>query len=159
MLFRSHVLAAAIVQAAAERGLSLKLPEQVRESMGSGLHGVVDGRRISAGSRDMILARQNAPEWALRAVRRASWRSALIVFVAVEEKPIGALLLADELRSDTPRAIRMLREAGVARIVMVTGDRAAAAQAIGAALDLDAVLAATALLRTRRREPESHISR
>jgi len=35
----------------------------------------------------------------------------------------------------------MLREAGVARIVMVTGDRAAAAQAIGAALDLDAVLA------------------
>jgi len=136
-----HVLASAIVQAAAERGLSLKLPGQVRESMGSGLHGVVDGRRVSAGSRDMILAGRNAPEWALRAVRRASWRSALIVFVAVEEKPIGALLLADELRSDTPRAIRMLREAGVARIVMVTGDRAAAAQAIGAALDLDAVLA------------------
>jgi len=89
----------------------------------------------------MILSRQNAPEWALRAVRRASWRSALIVFVAVEGKPIGVLLLADELRSDTPRAVRMLREAGVARIVMVTGDRAAAAQAIGAALDLDAVLA------------------
>jgi len=109
--------------------------------MGAGLQGVVDGRRVSAGSRDMILSRQNAPEWALRAVRRASWRSALIVFVAVEGKPIGALLLADELRSDTPRAIRMLREAGVARIVMVTGDRAAAAQAIGAALDLDAVLA------------------
>ena len=39
-----HVLAAAIVQAAAERGLSLKLPEQVKETMGSGLHGVVDGR-------------------------------------------------------------------------------------------------------------------
>src|ERR1035437_10382839 len=129
------------VAPAAERGLALKLPEQVRESMGSGLHGVVDGRRVSVGSRDMILAGRNAPEWALRAVRRASWRSALIVFVAVEEKPIGALLLADELRSDTPRAIRMLREAGVARIVMVTGDRAAAAQAIGAALDLDAVLA------------------
>src|ERR1035437_10044598 len=136
-----HVLAAAIVQAAAERGLSWKLPEQVRESMGSGLHGVVDGRRVSAGSRDMILARQNAPEWALRAVRRASWRPPLIVFTAVEDKPIGALLLADELRSDTPRAIRMLRQAGIARIVMVTGDRAAAAQAIGAALDLDAVLA------------------
>ena len=136
-----HVLAAAIVQAAAERGLSLKLPEQVKESMGSGLHGVVDGRRVSAGSRDMILSRQNPPEWALRAVRRASWRSALIVFIAVEDKPIGALLLADELRSDTPRAVRMLRQAGIARIVMVTGDRAAAAQAIGAALDLDAVLA------------------
>ncbi|HEY5126872.1 MAG TPA: heavy metal translocating P-type ATPase [Bradyrhizobium sp.] len=136
-----HVLAHAIVEAGIERGLSLKVPEHVRESMGSGLHGVVDGRRVSAGSRDMIFAGQHPAEWASRAMRRASWRSALIVFIAVEERPIGALLLADELRSDTPRAIRLLREAGVARIVMVTGDRAAAAQAIGAALDLDAVLA------------------
>jgi heavy metal translocating P-type ATPase len=136
-----HVLAHAIVEAATERGLGLKVPEQVRESVGSGLHGVVDRRHVSAGSRDMIFAGQRPPEWASRAIRRASWRSALIVFIAVEGQPIGALLLADELRSDTPRAIRLLREAGVARIVMVTGDRAAAAQAIGAALDLDAVLA------------------
>ena len=63
------------------------------------------------------------------------------MFIAVEGQPVGALLLADELRPDTPRAIRLLREAGIARMVMVTGDRAAAAQAIGAALDLDAVLA------------------
>ena len=136
-----HVVANAIVQAATERGLSLKVPEQVRESMGSGLHGVIEGRRVAAGSRDLIFAGGHSSEWASRATRRASWRSALIVFVAVEGRPIGALLLADELRSDTPRAIRLLREAGIARIVMVTGDRAAAAQAIGAALDLDAVLA------------------
>jgi len=136
-----HVLAAAIVQAGIERGLSLKVPEQVRESVGSGLRGVIDGRRIEAGSRDMIYGATRATEWASRAIRRASWRSALVVFIAVEGRPIGALLLADELRSDTPRAIRMLREAGIARMVMVTGDRAAAAHAIGAALDLDAVLA------------------
>src|SRR5450759_2496719 len=136
-----HVLAHAIVEAGTERGLSLKVPEQVRESMGSGLHGVIDGRHVAAGSRDMIFAGARVTEWAPGAIRRASWRSALIVSVAVEGRPIGALLLADELRSDTPRAIRLLREAGVARIVMVTGDRAAAAQAIGAALDLDAVLA------------------
>jgi heavy metal translocating P-type ATPase len=136
-----HVVAKAIVQAGTERGLSLKVPEQVTESMGSGLHGVIGGRHVAAGSHDMIFAGERVTEWASRAIRRASWRSALIVFVAVEGRAIGALLLADELRSDTPRAIRLLREAGVARIVMVTGDRAAAAQAIGAALDLDAVLA------------------
>ncbi|MGB8398230.1 heavy metal translocating P-type ATPase [Bradyrhizobium sp.] len=136
-----HVIAGAIVQAGTERGLCLALPEQVRESIGSGLHGVIDGRQVSAGSREMILAGGQLAEWASRAIRRASWRSALIVFVAVEGRPVGALLLADELRSDTPRAIRLLRDAGIARIVMVTGDRAAAAQAIGAALDLDSVLA------------------
>src|SRR5664279_3407280 len=136
-----HVIAGAIVAAAAERGLSLKVPEHVRESMGSGMQGVIDGRKVIAGSREMTLGGGHAPEWASRAIRRASWRSALIVFVAVEGRPLGALLLADELRSDTPRAIRLLRDAGITRMVMVTGDRAAAAHAIGAALDLDAVLA------------------
>ncbi len=136
-----HVIAGAIVEAATERGLSLKLPEQVRESMGSGLRGMIEGRQVTAGSREMVIAGGHVAEWAARAIRRASWRSALIVFVAVEGRPIGALLLADELRSDTPRAIRLLRDAGIARIIMVTGDRAGAAQAIGAALDLDAVLA------------------
>jgi heavy metal translocating P-type ATPase len=136
-----HVLAGAIVQAGIERGLNLKVPQRVRESVGAGLHGVIEDRQVTAGARDMVFGSAQLPPWASRAVRRASWRSALAVFVAVEGQPIGALLLADELRADTPRAIRMLREAGITRMVMVTGDRAAAAQAIGAALDLDSVLA------------------
>jgi len=136
-----HVVAKAIVAAAAARGLQLKIPEKVCESPGSGVEGVIDGKRVSAGSPDMIVAHRHADEWTLRAMRRASWRSALIVFVAVEERPIGALLLADELRAETPHAIRLLRAAGVRRIIMVTGDRADAAQTIGAALDLDSVLA------------------
>src|SRR6476620_3904472 len=136
-----HVIANAIVQAAAERGLKLELPERVRESMGSGLEGVIGGRHVIAGAREMVFTDGRTSDWATRAIRRASWRSALIVFIAVDGRPAGALLLADELRADTPRAIRLLREAGIARILMVTGDRAAAAQAIGAALDLDGVLA------------------
>ena len=51
-----HVVASAIVEAGAERGLSLKVPEQVSESMGSGLQGMIDGRHVAAGSRDMIFA-------------------------------------------------------------------------------------------------------
>ena len=50
-------------------------------------------------------------------------------------------MLADELRRETPLAVQSLRAAGVRRIVMVTGDRAEAAETIGAALDIDAVLA------------------
>jgi heavy metal translocating P-type ATPase len=136
-----HVLAKAVVAAAVDRGLKLKPPEHVKETMGSGLSGLIDGREVTAGSREMLLSHAELSPWELRAIRRASWRSALIVFVAVDGRPVGALLLADELRADTPRAIRLLRDAGIARMVMVTGDRAAAAQAIGAALDLDAVLA------------------
>jgi heavy metal translocating P-type ATPase len=136
-----HILAGAIVTAALARGLPLQMPTQVSEAMGSGLHGMIAGQHVSAGSLDLIFAGRRPEQWAARAVRRASWRSALVVFVAVEGRPIGALLLADELRSESPHAIRMLRAAGIVRIVMVTGDRAAAAETIGAALDLDSVLA------------------
>ncbi|MDR6955430.1 soluble P-type ATPase [Ancylobacter sp. 3268] len=74
-------------------------------------------------------------------LRRAAWRSALAVFVSVDGEVIGALLLGDELRRESPRTIQALRSCGVRRILMLTGDRADAAEAIGIALDLDAVLA------------------
>jgi heavy metal translocating P-type ATPase len=135
-----HVVAAAIVSAATSKGLSLQMPELVHEVMGSGLEGTIDGRKVRAGSQQLIFGSHKPDDWAIRALRRASWRSALSVFIAVDGRAIGALLLADELRKETPRAVQSLREAGVARLVMVTGDRADAAETIGAGLDLDAVL-------------------
>jgi len=136
-----HVVAAAIVDAATARGLKLAIPAKAHETMGSGLEGVIDGRPVRVGSHQMVCGSHKPDAWALRALRRAAWRSALSVFVAVEGQLIGVILLADELRRDTPRAVQSLRTAGVSRIVMVTGDRADAAETIGAALDLDAVLA------------------
>ena len=136
-----HVLAAAIVAAARARGLALQVPHSVNEAVGSGLEGSIGGHRIRAGSGSLIFGSRKPPEWAVRALRRASWRSALCVFVARDEVVIGAILLADELRKEAPRAVLALRAAGVVRMVMVTGDRADAAETIGAALDLDTVLA------------------
>jgi heavy metal translocating P-type ATPase len=136
-----HVVAAAIVEAATGRGLKLSVPSKAREMMGSGVEGVIDGQIVRVGSHQMVYGARKRDVWAMRALRRAAWRSALSVFVAVNGRTIGAILLADELRRETPRAVQSLRTAGVSRIVMVTGDRADAAETIGAALDLDAVLA------------------
>ena len=136
-----HVVAAAIVQAATTKGLQLSIPSRARETMGSGLEGVVDSQLVRVGSHQMVYGARKPEAWAVRALRRAAWRAALSVFVAVDERTIGAILLADELRRETPRAVQSLRTGGVSRIVMVTGDRADTAETIAAALDLDAVLA------------------
>ena len=136
-----HVVAAAIVEAALAKGLVLEMPEAIHETMGSGLEGRVGGRKVCVGSHQLVYGARKPEDWAVRVLRRASWRSALSVFVSVDGRTIGALLLGDELRRETPRAVQTLRKAGVSRIVMVTGDRADAAETIGAALDLDAVLA------------------
>jgi heavy metal translocating P-type ATPase len=136
-----HVVASSIVQAARGKGLNLSIPSSVHETMGSGLEVVVDGKHVRVGSHQLVYGDRKPQEWAVRALRRAAWRSALSVFVAVDGRMIGALLLGDELRRETPRAVQALRSAGVSRIVMLTGDRADAAETIAAALDLDAVLA------------------
>ena len=136
-----HVVAAAIVEAALAKNLVLEMPEAIHETMGSGLEGRVGGRKVCVGSHQLVHGARKPEEWAVRVLRRASWRSASSIFVAVDGRTIGALLLGDELRRETPRAVQMLRKAGVSRIVMVTGDRTDAAETIGAALDLDAVLA------------------
>src|SRR5574337_1659955 len=119
-----HVVAATIVEAAVAKGIQLSIPSNVHETMGSGLEGLVDGRRVRAGSLQLVYGGAKPEPWAARALRRASWRSALSVFVAVDGRTIGGVLLADELRRDTPRAVQALRADGVSRIVMLTGDRA-----------------------------------
>jgi P-type E1-E2 ATPase len=136
-----HVVAASIVEATLAKRLTLSIPTEVRETQGSGLEGRIDGRLVRVGSHQLVYGARKPEEWAVRALRRAAWRSALSVFVAVDGRTIGALLLGDELRRETPRAVQALRAGGVGRIVMLTGDRADAAETIAAALDLDAVLA------------------
>ena len=135
-----HVVAAAIVSAATGKGLRSASAGDGPEVMGSGLEGMMAGQKVRVGSQQLVFGAHKPDDWAMRALRRASWRSALSVFVSVNGRTIGALLLADELRKETPRAVQSLRAAGVKRIVMVTGDRADAAETIGAGLDLDAVL-------------------
>jgi heavy metal translocating P-type ATPase len=122
-----HIVASAIVEAALARGLPLEVPQEARETIGSGLEGRVGNQKVCVGSHDLVYGARRPEQWAMHVLRRASWRSALSVFIAVDGRTIGALLLGDELRRETPRAVQTLRTAGVSRIIMVTGDRADAA--------------------------------
>ena len=135
-----HVLATAIVRAAAERGCPLHQPAGVTEQPGQGIEGTVAGRQVRLGRAEWA-AVTGMPPWA-RAVRRRAWLDgALTVFVAVDGKPAGALLLEDRIRPDARQTIRALRRGGFTRIVLATGDRAEAAGAVGALTGVDEVLA------------------
>ncbi|MDG6105942.1 heavy metal translocating P-type ATPase [Dactylosporangium aurantiacum] len=134
----AHVLAAAIVTAARDRGLPAGGPHQVREVHGYGVEGVVDGRRVRLGKAAWIVTGQ-APAWVRHARRRAALDGSLAVFVAVDGAPAGVLLLEDPVRPQAPRMVRALRAAGIARVVLVTGDRAETAEAVGRVVGVDAV--------------------
>ncbi len=135
-----HVLATAIVTAARQRGLDLRLPESVVEHHGYGLEGRVGDREVRLGKSDWIVSGA-APTWVRHARRRASLDGSLTVFVAVDGVPAGVFLLEDPIRPDAPRMLRALRAAGITRTVLVTGDRAEVAESVGRIVGVDAVQA------------------
>src|SRR5215831_5574473 len=136
----AHVLAAAVVEAAAARGSRLVLPHHVEEVPGQGIRGTVGARRVAVG-RAGWAGVAGLPGWVKTARRRARLDGALTVFVAVDGEPAGVLIMNDPLRPDATRTIRALREGGIRRIVMVTGDRAEVAHSVGAVIGVDEVLA------------------
>ena len=135
-----HLLAGAIVAAAGARELPLVLPEQVVERAGYGIEGVVDGRRVRLGKVSWALPGE-LPGWARQVRRRAALDGSLTVFAALDGQPAGAFLLEDPIRGDAPRMVRALRQAGITRTVLVTGDRADVAESVGRMVGVDAVQA------------------
>lgn len=136
----AHVLAGAIVTAGTRRGLALQMPHDVDEVQGYGLEGTVGEHRVKIGKAAWIVG-DTTPLWVRQVRRRADLDGSLTVFVAVDDRPAGAFLLQDAIRPDAPRMVRALRESGITRVVLVTGDRADIADMIGRIVGVDTVLA------------------
>jgi heavy metal translocating P-type ATPase len=134
-----HPLASAIVTAARQRGLALSFPTEVEERHGAGVRGMVDGHAVALGNAAWT-AGSELPPAAGALQRRTALDSASCVFVAVDGRLAGALVLEDPLRPDAARVVRGLRRAGIQRVVMVSGDHAEVAESIGVAVGVDRVL-------------------
>ena len=135
-----HVLASAIVSAAAHRALPLEMPDHVVEEHGYGLRGWVGKHEVRLGKASWIVPGAH-PAWMRQVRRRSDLDGSLTVFAAVDGEPAGAFLLEDLIRPDAPRMARGLREAGIERVVLVTGDRADIAATVGRIVGTDTVLA------------------
>lgn len=135
----THPVSAALVAAARARAVPLASPKAVEETPGGGLSGRVDDRNLALGSEGFLRGRGTALPEGLGAMVSIAGATGSVAWLAVEGRAVAAFVMADGLRPEAPRAVRRLRALGVRRLVMVTGDRAAAATPIGAALRLDAV--------------------
>ena len=132
-----HVLASSVVRAARERGHRLLTPADVTESAGEGVRGTVGGRRVGVGK--AAFAGEADEEWLRRVRNRAAARGAITVFVGVDGRIAGVLLMRDRVRPDAARTMRLLRRSGIGRAVMVTGDRRDFAEPIAELVGADAV--------------------
>ncbi len=135
-----HVLAEAIGRAARARAHDLSFPTDVKERYGAGISGRVDGRDVALGKTAFVAGDEPLPKRARDVRRRAMMDGSSCVFVSVDGRVAGALVIDDPIRPDTPRVIRSLRRAGIQRVVMVTGDHPDVAESVGAAIGVDRIL-------------------
>jgi heavy metal translocating P-type ATPase len=135
-----HTASEALVSAARQRGQKLATPTQVIETAGAGVEGSVEGRSVAIGRADFVSARTQPPVAASKDVVPAAPGSVRMA-VAIGGALRAAVTLADTVREDAAHTLQGLRANGVARIVLLTGDRSSVAAPIATALGVDACIA------------------
>ena len=137
-----HPLAAAIVEFAGQRGVQIPEASEVREIPGKGIVGVVDFADVAIGTLDLFDELRSAvPPEVREQVRRLQSASRTAVLVTRGGEIIGVIALADSPRASAREALGRLKQLGVRHLIVLTGDNARAAEAIGADLGVDEIQA------------------
>ncbi len=135
-----HPLAAAIVNGAKDRGVSLLATEGFESITGKGVKGKIGGHMVALGNRALMdgLGLDLGPLMDKAENLRKEGQTAM--FVAIDDKLAGLVGVADPIKESTPEAIKALHEDGI-KVVMLTGDSKTTAMAVANKLGIDAVVA------------------
>jgi Cd2+/Zn2+-exporting ATPase len=136
-----HPLAKAILDRAAEAGVTAAPAEAVQAVPGKGLTGRVGGRSAWLGSRRFLEERGLATPEALHLAEELAQAGRTVVAVGDEAGVWGLVAVADTLRPGARQTVAALHAAGIERVVMLTGDNRATAEAIARETGVDEVRA------------------
>lgn len=128
--FSNHPIALSILKAYGKEVKKDEI-EGYSEISGQGVKVKVSGKEILVGNAKLMTS-ENIPY-------EKSDLIGTIVHLAIDKKYAGFILISDEVKEDSAKAIKSLREIGVKKIVMLTGDSRAAGEKIGKELGLDKV--------------------
>jgi Cu+-exporting ATPase len=135
-----HPLAAAILEAANQRGVAIPAAREFASTTGGGIAGTVDGQAVALGNARFLETRGVALG-TLEAQANAQRRDGqTVVYLAVDGVAVATLGVADPIKPTTADAIRSLHAAGL-KVIMLTGDNQLTAAAVAKTLGLDDVIA------------------
>lgn len=133
----THPLARAIHRYAESRGIAPTPATDVQLLRGKGLTGIFDGEQFWLGSHRYVVERgQDAPEVARQAEALEADGKTVIV-IGNRRHVCGLVAVADTIRPDARDIVRQLHAAGIARVVMLTGDNRTTADAIAREVGID----------------------
>jgi len=135
-----HPLAAAIIQGAKDRGVSLLPVEGFNAVTGKGVEGTLEGRRVALGNLRFAESLATVPQALKDRADSLRRNGETVVFLVDEGRVAGILGVADPIKASTPEALKALAEEGI-RVVMLTGDNEVTAKAVAERLGITEVRA------------------
>ncbi|MBI5000509.1 MAG: cation-translocating P-type ATPase [Euryarchaeota archaeon] len=126
-----HPLGKAIVAYGKAMGISVETPESFEMHAGKGVTATVAGRKVSIGEKVVGQAILDGNPHAAKAIDRMQKGGKTALPVALDGEIIGIVAIADTLRKEAKGAVAGLKEIGMSRVVMLTGDNQAVADSIG----------------------------
>jgi len=139
-----HPLGEAIVQFAIKRGLSLHDPQQFEAISGQGILATVENRRVALGNQRLLetrfIEKTEKTEFLQSEISRLQAQAKTVILVSVDNEPVGLIAVADTIKKGSKEAVAKMHQLGL-KIVMLTGDNIATAEAIAKEVGIDRVLA------------------
>jgi Cu+-exporting ATPase len=133
-----HPLAAAIVRGAKERSVSIESQQGFQSVTGQGAKAEVSGKQVAVGNEKLMREVGAYDEQHVAQASEFRKKGQTVMFVAVDGVAAGLLGVADPIKKTTVEAIRQLHAAGI-KVVMMTGDNAATAEAVAREIGIDEV--------------------
>ncbi|NLM36328.1 MAG: cadmium-translocating P-type ATPase [Clostridiales bacterium] len=131
-VFSNHPIAASIQKAYGKEIVKSAISNH-EEISGLGVKAIVEGKEILAGNY-RLMSKENIPSTEVDSI-------GTVVHIALDKKYIGYIVISDEIKEDSAKAIKALKGLGVRKIAMLTGDNRAVADKIARELNLDEVYA------------------
>ena len=135
-----HPLAKAVVEYAAENGLTARATENFTALPGNGLMGETDGTAVYGGNMNFIKTHADADNDLITQAEKLSSQGKTPLFFCTDKKMLGIIAVSDVIKDDSAEAISELRGSGI-RVVMLTGDNRRTAEAIAKTAGIDEVIA------------------
>ncbi len=130
-----HPLAKAIVQSGKERGIDALESENFEAATGLGARAVIHGTHIQIGRKSLF---NNINGVINNTIDEQERLGRTVVLIGAEE-PWGLIAIADTVREEAKKVVKQLKETGVERIVLLTGDNKQVAHKLGTDLDVDEI--------------------
>ena len=131
-----HPLGAAVVEAAKSRGLVLGNQSEFQSSTGRGVSGRVDGKRVLIGNERLFEESGIVAAGLAQKAEDLRRGGQTVILVAVDGQPTGLIGIADSIKASAAQALSDLKREGL-RLVMLTGDSRATAEAVAKALGIE----------------------